>query len=1078
MASVSITNRIKYNNQNYSQIVSMNDDKAMDNVLSLFKVFVGQQTIAQLIEKDSSYSFKFDKEGFSALNFDNNFKGSELEKIIKDDELKIITSTDKDIPVTLKEKNNKEFVFEVESTKKDVSKAFKITIDAVSITIDYDGKKYLADITEIEKEKLSESTQKKFELDKKKPIFSFDVNSNLYEKLVPDNIKDLKSSNLPLYMLTQYVDLLQSNNITDENQSIDAKNINDKLKVFKYSFTPENKDNYFAFVKEGEATHILFGKKLGKIKDCKLYYSLNNKKEKEYSLIISIGKDENVKLNLSSLGDEQGKEFLQNFDKNIQPIVPPSSKVSKTDSHWGFIAQPMDDRKAINYEINKNGITSSIEKKQHETSNADNKSAESKETKAEESEEKDENEKEDKKHKFNTKFFGDLFTTLSFFSLIAAALIPGLGALMAGLAVAFIAGSAISYAVDSYEMSIARSVKKIKENDYTKFRNNDKLLQKAKENLIEAQASLQKVIENSSDNSFTKQFIDLYNKNGIVKENINLAQRYNFATGKDADLETLINLEKYETETNKNKKEKLKEEILNKFDEEKRSDIEQKLFNQSSFFDIEQLNVQEDVYNDLQQIQNEENEEEKLKYQNNFVKRYFPSVSEEKVEETRKKLFDDSKDREAFSSNLSNYINIEKIYTNTKERNIKLIEENKIDYLINLFSKREEKECTKMLADYGEAVAKRFAYGKEFSQTQLKKFIQVLPQNLQEQSNNLLTQKFNKIDKSINDLHQSIKFNVNENSKLDQAYNFLKYTINSNKTSSNKVDDILKHLPEQISAKAKTALNEGKTIKEFLLEEINNKETEMHRHISSILNVKKFQVNDKLTLQVTYKDKTSVDNVKLSEQNLDNLIQTCKKENNSNATRKNLVKNEFEKGKYSAEPNDKELTKADIKYKKHEDYLNNFQSITEDIDEIIETILKELSQPVFDEQSLKKQFDKLKKELENIESKKGIKKSIEKSISKLDNLKDNLNKKNIKKAFSKIRKILTKINKKKNQQLAKQNKKTIKKQNYVSDKSGKEIIATIKLITTPAVQSYIQQDLTSATGNTNIFEDENVEEKE
>lgn len=1099
MASVSITNRIKYNNQNYTQIISMNDDKATDNVLSLFKVFVGQQTIAQLIEKDSSYSFKFDKEGFSALNFDNNFKGSELEKIIKDDELKIITSTDKDIPVTLKEKNNKEFVFEVESTKKDVSKAFKITIDAVSITIDYDGKKYLADITEIEKEKLSESTQKKFELDKKKPIFSFDVNSSLYEKLVPDNIKDLKSSNLPLYMLTQYVDLLQSNNITDENQSIDAKNINDKLKVFKYSFTPENKDNYFAFVKEGEATHILFGKKLGKIKDCKLYYSLNNKKEKEYSLIISIGKDENVKLNLSSLGDEQGKEFLQNFDKNIQPIVPPSSKVSKTDSHWGFIAQPMDDRKAINYEINKNGITSSIEKKQHETSNADNKSAESKETKAEESEEKDENEKEDKKHKFNTKFFGDLFTTLSFFSLIAAALIPGLGAVMAGFAVAFMAGGAISYSVDSYELSIHQSVKKLKENAYTQFRENDSALQKAKANLKEAQASLQNAIESSNEDSFTKQFIDLYKENGIVKENINLAQRYNFATGKDADLETLTNLEMYEAETNKTKKEELKEEILNKFDEEKRSDIEQKLFNQPSFFDIEQLNVQEDVYNDLQQIQNEENKEEKLKYQNDFVKRYFPSVSEEELEKTREYLFDKSKGTEEFNLNLSNYINIEKIYTNTKERNIKLIEENKIDYLINLFSKREEKECTKMLSDYGETIVRRFAYGKEFSETQLKKFIHVLPQKLQEQSSNLLKQKSDKICKSIDALHKSIEFNVNENNKLDQAFNFLKYTIISDNISSNKVDDILKHLPEEVSKKAetalkkakitleegKTALEEGKTLKEFLVKEIN-KNTKMHKYLCSILNLKKFKVNDDLTLQATFKNGTEK-NVMLSEQNLNNLINKCKKENNSNSTRQSLVlanilgedaikreiktvKNEFEKGKYSAETKDKELIKADIKYKEHEDYLKDFQSITNNITTKIKTILKEIKQTVFDENSLKKQFDELKKELEKIESKKGVKKSIEKSISQLNNLKDNLNKKNIKKAFSKISKILTKINKKRNKQLARQNKKTIKKQNYTSNKSGKEAKATAK-----SISQTLEQEQQAQKDSENLIKEIGIE---
>ena len=770
MASVSITNRIKYNNQNYTQIVSMNDDKATDNVLSLFKIFVGQQTIAQIIKKDSSYSFKFDKEGFSALNFDNNFKGSELEKIIKDDELKIITSTDKDIPVTLKEKNNKELVFEVESTKKDVSKAFKITIDAVSITIDYDGKKYLADITEIEKEKLSESTQKKFELDKKKPIFSFDVNSSLFEKLVPDNIKDLKSSNLPLYMLTQYVDLLQSNNITDENQSIDAKNINDKLKVFKYSFTPENKDNYFAFVKEGEATHILFGKKLGKIKDCKLYYSLNNKKEKEYSLIISIGKDENVKLNLSSLGDEQGKEFLQNFDKNIQPIVPPSSKVSKTDSHWGFIAQPMDDREAINYEINKNGITFSIEKKQHETSNADNKSAESKKTKAEESEEKDENKKEDKKHKFNTKFFGDLFTTLSFFSLIASALIPGLGAIMAGFAVAFMAGGAISYSVDSYELSIHKSVKKLKENAYTQFRENDSALQKAKANLKEAQASLQNAIESSNEDSFTKQFINLYKENGIVKENINLAQRYNFATGKDADLETLINFEKYEAESDKAKKEQLKQEILNKVDEEIRNEIEQKLFKNSSFFDIEQVNVQENVYNDLRQIEKEKNKEQKLNLQIDFIKKHLPSLSEEQVEETSRKLFNDSKNMEEFNSNLRNYISNEKIYTRIKERNIQIIENNKIDFVANLFSKREEKECIKMLNDYSEVIAKKYNHGKILKKTKFKKFIESLPKNLQQQSINLFANKFSKNGQN----YQQIINLLTEQNTLNNEHSLLK----------------------------------------------------------------------------------------------------------------------------------------------------------------------------------------------------------------------------------------------------------------------------------------------------------------
>ena len=472
-----------------------------------------------------------------------------------------------------------------------------------------------------------------------------------------------------------------------------------------------------------------------------------------------------------------------------------------------------------------------------------------------------------------------------------------------------------------------------------------------------------------------------------------------------------------------------------------------------------------------------------------FVKRYFPSVSEEKVEETRKKLFDDSKDREAFSSNLSNYINIEKIYTNTKERNIKLIEENKIDYLINLFSKREEKECTKMLSDYGETIARRFAYGKEFSETQLRKFIQVLPQKLQEQSNNLLKQKFNKIDRSIDNLHQSTKSNVDENNKLDQAFNFLKYTINSNKIPFDEFNDVLKYLPEDISTKAKTALKEGKTFKEFLVKEIN-KNTKMHKYLCSILNLKKFKVNDDLTLQATFKNGTEK-NVMLSEQNLNNLIERYKKENNSNSTRKNLIlsnilsekfiekeikntKKIFNKNKQLGDVKEQDVIKPDQIYRNIEETKKYFIEEEKIINQLLNSIDKNLNNTNFDKTLFE---NDLKSLIDNINLVKNIVNNgmITLIFNELKEQQTNFNSNKIKSTLKDIKMILETTQKGLSKQLAKQNKKTIQKQNYISNKSGKEIQSSIKLITKPEIQDYIQTEL--ITEDENLFDEEILEEE-
>ena len=297
---IDVRNTIFYNGKEYQQKVTMNNGKKSP----LLKVSLLNKSIAQLIEKDSSYSFEFDRENLSFLNFDNNFKGSEIEKIIKESNLEI--SLKSKAPFSFKQKDGKQLVFSLKVPENEKNKELKIIIDAVSITLQYDSKTYVADITQIDKENLS--------VKKQDEVLSLNVNTKLYEKLLPNKIENLNSINMPLYMLRQYVALLEPNNITNENQSIDAKNINDKLKVFKYSFTPENKENYFAFIKNNNATQILFSKQLETISNCRLYYSLNGN-NKEYFLIISTNKNENIRLNLPK---ENQETFLNNFSNNIQ----------------------------------------------------------------------------------------------------------------------------------------------------------------------------------------------------------------------------------------------------------------------------------------------------------------------------------------------------------------------------------------------------------------------------------------------------------------------------------------------------------------------------------------------------------------------------------------------------------------------------------------------------------------------------------------------------------------------------------------------------------------------------------------
>ena len=1091
-----VTNKLtnKSNNNKYNQKIGMTKTENAH----FFEIVAGQldnKKIAHIEKEENNLILKFDQDFFNCVKFnDDNFSDSDLGKLLKKP-LKLNASVSGSPSIILKEKTSNELILSVIC---DNEEQLSITFNALGVSINQNGNihKGLLDKNQFP------------ELSKENCTNTFNMSTNFFEEILKGNVdyrtdkikgkNDAKLTDYPPFLWGLYFDLIEfkkDKNDFYENPISDTNLISYELDGAKYAFVKKNNDVFFYSRPNNGASSL---------KQINVNTNKNNRHEvwlyednsKNKFLVVGYSTNSYLKLPIPD-GDEQAQVFLNNFNEKICNIHKDNRKKNK---YYGFPVYKKDPRKMFEYKFGVRGTSDEFdfdedsEQNNNEHDPKDKKPEDKKpEDKKPEEDKKDDDEKKDsstseepREYKFNTKFYGDMFTTLSFFALIAAALLPGIGALFIGLSMGCMAGAITSYAVDGYKLSIQPSIKKIKNNDYTKFKTNDKSLQKDLENLKVSQKVMQDFIAKADENSFTKQFVDLYNENGLQKEHLDFAQKYSLVTGTNPDLKTLMQLENFRNETNPEEKNRIKEEILSKFDEVERTDKEQQLFGQSPLFDIEQLNVQQDINQDLEIILNKEDKDEKIKLQNSFIEKYLPSVERENLEITRASLFDNKKDIKEFNFNLEHLINSEKLIINDKERTIKLIEKNNIDYLINLFSNRDEKECTKMFADYGEVVARRFAYGKNLSQVELKKFIKVLPKTLQEDAINYISLKFDNIDKAINLLHEKIEKNVDNEKALNETYNFIEILLNSKNQQSNKD---LNNLSEELRNKISRLTNDNNiSLTNALIKIVNDEDNNIHKRICSILSIKNFEISaDDLSIKVKHGEEKSFS---LDIENFKTLIENKKKENNENSTRECLVlskvlgedfiKNEISTLKSQDEENENETTSGEIseddkKYQNQEKANKDFTEIQSTLNKDLSKLEQNLNSSTMNKTDLNENVQNIIDKIDGISEISNLnlkKKKIESLKTKLEEFKNNndVNKSKIRKTIKEIRDLLSSIEKKNNKSLTKTNKKLVSSQNLQKLPTGKQVSKNIKTFNLDNFQSYINQNLDV---NVNEYEENN-----
>lgn len=1098
-----VTNTLtnKSNNHKYNQKIGMTKTKNAP----FFEIAAGQfndKKIAHIEKKGNNLILKFDQDFFNCVKFnDDNFSDSDLGKLIKEP-LKLNASVSGSPSIILKEQTSNELILSVIC---DNEEQLSITFNALGVSINQNGNihKGLLDKNEFP------------ELSKENCTNTFNMSTNFFEEILKGNVdyrtdkikgkNDAKLTDFPPFLWGLYFDLieLKKDKADFYQETISDKNlISYELDGAKYAFVKNNNDVFFYSKPNNNKPSSLKQINVNTNKNNRHEVWLYEDSSKNKFLVVGYSGNQYLKLPIPKDNDK-AKEFLNNFNNKICNI---RKDIRAKNKYFDYPVSKQDPRKLFEYKFGVRGTSDEFDFDEDTTENlapenpapenpapekSDEDKKEDNDKKEDDDKKEDTLEEEPKEYKLKTSFYGDMFATLSFFALIAMAFFPGLGVLFAGISVACMAGSITMYAADGYKLSVQPSIKKIKDNDYTKFKTNDKALQKDLENLKVSQKVMQDFIENADNNSFTKNFVDLYNKNGIQKEHLDFAQNYSLVAGTTPDLKTLIQLENFRNETNPEEKDKIKEEILNNFEAAERTDKEQQLFGQSPLFDIEQLNVQQDINQDLDFILNEEDKDEKIKLQNSFIEKYFPSL-EENLETTRSGLFDNKKDIKEFNFNLEHLINSEKLIINDKERNIKLIEENNIDYLINLFSNRDEKECTKMLADYGEVVARRFAYGKNLSQVQLTKFINVLPENLQEDAIKYISQKFDNIDKAINLLHEKIEKNVSNEKSFNETYNFIEILLNSKNQQSDKV---LNTLSEELRNKITNLKNSNNmSLTNALIEIANNEDNNIHKRICSILSIKNFEITNTNDLSIKIKNQNGSEKTfTLDIENFKTLIENKKKENNENSTRECLVlskvlgedfiKNEIITLKSQGKDNENETTSGEISEndKKYQDQENTNKNFTETYSELNKNLSKldqNLNSSTINKTELNSNIGIMIDNLRNISS---LNKKIKSKIKKLEEFRNNndVNKSKIRKTIKEIRDLLSSIEKKNNKSLTKTNKELVSSQNLQKLPTGKQVSKNIKTFNLDGFQDYINQNLNvnvnenkESNGNDHEVEDE------
>ncbi len=344
MATSSIENLIKFKDESDKEKIVKQKVTITTDEKELFSISAGTHKLISLAQnKDSSdITFKFIKENFNRLDFGEDFNKSELFTMLSSKTFKI-NSKSESSPISLTENSkDQQLVFSISPTDED-GKKIKISINAISVSIEYEGKKYQ-----------SKFNAKNFAPEELESLSNnFSMSNTFFEKIVDsedETVKTLEPKKIPSYLIGQYFAVAEKN----DEFKINTKKIGNVDFVYyqmngkKYCFLKDNKTNELYIFHNGTLTKI-------NNKEIKLY-----KDGGKFFLFVSLPSAKYVSLPLPE-NEENGRYFLKNFVSDIAPISSPRSK-SKT-SYAGFASINKDERDVIDYNFSIKSKTIKFENK-------------------------------------------------------------------------------------------------------------------------------------------------------------------------------------------------------------------------------------------------------------------------------------------------------------------------------------------------------------------------------------------------------------------------------------------------------------------------------------------------------------------------------------------------------------------------------------------------------------------------------------------------------------------------------------------------------------------------------------------
>ena len=285
------------------QEVTMNSSSSA----SFFSIRIADQPIATLSKRGSrNFFLRFNRRKLSLLSFEEDFKSSEIFHLIESTGF----SWSGDYTISLAEDSTQQLVLTLNI--RSLSSPIKITFNAVSITIEYEGKSYVGFINKEELRRINPG------IDDKKIAQNFELSTSFFESMIDNgNNTVISGEKIPPYLFGKYFDLIEQ----ESDLKFFSKEIG-QYKLLSYDFSHVRYS--FALIKndKGKQLPYIYHKGIFKqISELKIF-----KQGDHYFLLAKINRtNKYIKLPLPE-GSSARDLFLNEFEANVKKIDFPREK--------------------------------------------------------------------------------------------------------------------------------------------------------------------------------------------------------------------------------------------------------------------------------------------------------------------------------------------------------------------------------------------------------------------------------------------------------------------------------------------------------------------------------------------------------------------------------------------------------------------------------------------------------------------------------------------------------------------------------------------------------------------------------